>query len=122
MSLLLPSCKEVPFESLSTSDTISSPKSVMPASKPFISKGTIEYTSNCEFLLKTFFLFEIFGKSSEIFGSVRESSGFWFLRSLQKDPSYKLLRASNDGKVEWNTIRCILPIAYRKICNGNPGV
>ena len=25
------------------------------------------------------------------------------------DPS-KLLRASNDGKVEWNTTRCILPV------------
>ena len=36
------------------SDTISSPKSDMPASEPFISKGTIEYFSNCEFLLKTY--------------------------------------------------------------------
>ena len=27
------------------------------------------------------------------------------------DPS-KLLRARNDGKVEWNTTRCILPVAY----------
>ena len=36
------------------SDTISSPKSDMPASEPFISKGTIEYSSNCEFLLKTY--------------------------------------------------------------------
>ena len=34
----------------------------------------------------------------------------------------KLLRASNDGKVEWNTTRCILPVAYRRICNGNPGL
>ena len=33
----------------------------------------------------------------------------------------KLLRASNDGKVEWNTTRCILQVAYRRICNGNPG-
>ena len=37
------------------------------------------------------------------------------------DPS-KLLRGSNDGKVEWNTTRCILPVAYRRICNGNPGL
>ena len=37
------------------------------------------------------------------------------------DPN-KLLRASNDGKVEWNTTRCILPVAYRRICNGNPGL
>ena len=37
------------------------------------------------------------------------------------DPS-KLLRARNDGKVEWNTTRCILPVAYRRICNGNPGL
>ena len=27
----------------------------------------------------------------------------------------KLLRASNDGKVEWNATRCILPVAYRRI-------
>ena len=37
------------------------------------------------------------------------------------DPS-KLLRASKDGKVEWNTTRCILPVTYRRICNGNPGL
>ena len=36
--------------------------------------------------------------------------------------SSKLLRASNDGKVKWNTTRCILPVAYRRICNGNPGL
>ena len=36
------------------------------------------------------------------------------------DPS-KLLHISNDGKVEWNTTHCILPVAYRRICNGNPG-
>ena len=27
------------------------------------------------------------------------------------DPS-KMLRARNDGKVEWNIARCILPVAY----------
>ena len=43
------------------------------------------------------------------------------LRSPQMDPS-KLLRASNDVMVEWNTTRCILPVAYRRICNGNPGL
>ena len=37
------------------------------------------------------------------------------------DPS-KLLHASNGGKVEWNTTHCILPVAYRRICNGNPGL
>ena len=37
------------------------------------------------------------------------------------DPS-KLLRARNDGKFEWNTTRCILPVAYRRICNGNLGL
>ena len=37
----------------------------------------------------------------------------WLLRSPQMDPS-KLLRASNDGKVEWNTIRCNLPVAYQE--------
>ena len=36
------------------SDTIYSPKSDMPASEPFISKGTIEHSSNCEFLLKMY--------------------------------------------------------------------
>ena len=30
----------------------------------------------------------------------------------------KLLRASNDGKVEWNTTRCILPVAYSALCMG----
>ena len=54
MSFLLPSCEEIPPESLLASDTISSPKSDMPASEPFISKGTVEHTSNCEFLLKIY--------------------------------------------------------------------
>ena len=54
VSFLLPSCEEVPPESLPASDTISSPKSDMPASEPFISKGTIEHSSNCEFLLKIY--------------------------------------------------------------------
>ena len=34
----------------------------------------------------------------------------------------KLLRTSNDGKVEWNSTHYILPVAYRRICNGNPGL
>ena len=34
----------------------------------------------------------------------------------------KLLRASNDGKIKWNTARCILPVTYRRICNGNSGL
>ena len=54
VSFLLPSCEEIPFESLPASDTISSPKSDMPASEPFISEGTVEHTSNCEFLLKIY--------------------------------------------------------------------
>ena len=54
MSFLLPSCEEIPPESLPAFDTISSPKSNMPASEPFISKETVEYTSNCEFLLKIY--------------------------------------------------------------------
>ena len=54
MSFLLPSCEEIPPEALPASDTISSPKSDMPASEPFISKGTIEHYSNCEFLLKIY--------------------------------------------------------------------
>ena len=52
MSPLLPSCEEIPPESLPASDTISSPKSDMPASEPFIFKETVEHTSNCEFLVK----------------------------------------------------------------------
>ena len=54
MLLLLPSCEEIPPEALPASDTISSLKSDMPASEPFISKGTIEHSSNCEFLLKIY--------------------------------------------------------------------
>ena len=47
-------CVEIPSEALPASDTISSPKSDMPASEPFISKGTIEHSSNYEFLLKIY--------------------------------------------------------------------
>ena len=54
MSFLLPSCEEIPPESLPAFDTMSSPKSNMPASEPFKSKGTVEHTSNCEFLLKIY--------------------------------------------------------------------
>ena len=54
MSILLPSCEEIPPESLPAFDTVSSPKSNMPASEPFISKLTVEHTSNCEFLLKIY--------------------------------------------------------------------
>ena len=52
VSLLLPFCEETPPKSLPAFDATSSPKSNMPASEPFISKGTVEHTSNCEFLLK----------------------------------------------------------------------
>ena len=54
MPFLLPSCEEIPPEALPVSGTISSPKSDMPAGEPFISKGTVEHTSNCEFLLKIY--------------------------------------------------------------------
>ena len=54
VSFLLPSCEEIPPESLCSFDTISSPKSKMPTNEPFISKGTIEHSSNCEFLLKIY--------------------------------------------------------------------
>ena len=43
------------------------------------------------------------------------------LRSPQMDTS-KMLSARNDGNRELNTTRCILPVAYRRICNGNPGL
>ena len=59
-------------------------------------------------------------KCSEWFAGVKEFRS-WLLRSPQMDPS-RLLRARNDGKGEWNTARCILPVAYRRICNGNPGL
>ena len=36
------------------------------------------------------------------------------------DPS-KLLRASNNGKEEWNTTSCILPVEYRRICSSIEG-
>ena len=39
---------------------LSSPKSDMPASEPFISKGTIEHSSNCEFLLKIYHFLSFF--------------------------------------------------------------
>ena len=54
MSFLLPWCEEKPPEALPASDTISSPKSDMPAGEPFISKGTVEYYSNCELSLKIY--------------------------------------------------------------------
>ena len=54
MSLLLPSCEEIPPKALPASDAISSPKSDMSASEQFISKGNIEHSSNCEFLLKIY--------------------------------------------------------------------
>ena len=54
MSFLLPSYEEIPPEALPASDTISSPKSDVPASEPFISKGIIEHSSNCEFLPKIY--------------------------------------------------------------------
>ena len=50
LSFLLPSCEEIPPEALPASDTISSPKSDMPAGEPSISKGTVEHSSNCEVL------------------------------------------------------------------------
>ena len=62
MSFLLPSCEEIPSEALPASETISSPKSIMPASEPFISKRTVEHSLNCEFFLKIY-LFLSFWKS-----------------------------------------------------------
>ena len=59
MSFLLPSCEEIPPEALPASDTMSSPKSDMPASEPFISKGTVEHSLNCEFLLKIYHLLSL---------------------------------------------------------------
>ena len=56
------SCEEIQPASLPAFDTISSPKSNMPASEPFITKGTVERTSNCEFLLKIYH-FPTFWKS-----------------------------------------------------------
>ena len=44
VSLLLPSCEEIPPESLPVFDTISSLKSRMPTSESFISDETVEHT------------------------------------------------------------------------------
>ena len=57
-------------------------------------------------------------KCSQRFAGVERFRSL-LLRSPQMDPS-KLLRARNDRKVEWNTTRCILPVGYRRRCNGNP--
>ena len=54
LSSLSVSCEEIPPESLPASYSISSPKSDMPASESFISKETVEHTSNCEFLVKIY--------------------------------------------------------------------
>ena len=54
VSFLLPSCEEIPPEALPASDTIFSLKSDMPAGQPFISKGIVEHSLNCEFLLKIY--------------------------------------------------------------------
>ena len=70
---------------------------------------------------------EIIGNFSDEIGNVCTGSqelksfgvGFW---EIFKKDLCTLLRASNDGKVEWNTTSCILPVAYRRICNGNPGL
>ena len=54
---MLPSCEEIPPKSLPRFRhyiSIFSPKSNMPASEPFISKGTVEHTSNFDFLLKIY--------------------------------------------------------------------
>ena len=93
------------------------------------------------FFFRCFYYFLKFSenlrKSSEVFENHRKTSGCdrkcskclvgvenfqsQFLRSPQMDLS-KLLHASNDRKVEWDTTHCILSIAYRRICNGNPGL
>ena len=47
---------------------------------------------------------EIIGKFVDVIVPVRKrSQELKILRSPQKDPSKMLLRASNDGKIEWNT-------------------
>ena len=84
--------------------------------------------SLCGFLLYSWFKMVL--KLSEDFGSVRKSSGNWparfklfgNIRSNLKvsDPS-KLLRASNDGKVEWHTTRCILLVENYRTFNGFAG-
>ena len=56
MSFLLPSCEEIPpkIAARFRHYYISSPKSNVPASEQFISKRTVEHTSNCEFWLKIY--------------------------------------------------------------------
>ena len=56
VSILLPSYEEISPESLPASDTMSSLKSDMSASEPFISEETVEHTSDCELLLDIYHL------------------------------------------------------------------
>ena len=95
MSFLLPSCEEIPPEALPASDTISSPKSVMPASEPLISKGTIEHSSNCEVLLKIYY-FLSFWKSLS-------STKFTYTQTLSAQ-TYACINLSLNADISKNTL------------------
>ena len=92
MSFLLPSCEEIPPEPFPASDTISSPKSDMPAGEPFISKETVEHSSNCEFLLKVYhFLSFLKSLSSTKLTYTRTLSAIYANLSLNADVSENTL-------------------------------
>ena len=102
MSFLLRSCEEIPPEALPASDTISLPKSDMPASEPFISKGTGEHSSNCEFLLKIYHRLSFFLEVAFI------EKTYLYPSALRSD-----LRTSLDADVSENT----LPFVSQSINN-----
>ena len=104
VSFLLRSCEEIQPEALPASDTISSPKSDMPASEPFISKGTIEHSSNCEFLLKIYHVLSFFLEVAFI------DKTYLYLDALRSDLRTNL---SLDADVSENT----LPFVSQSINN-----
>ena len=91
MSFLLPSCEEIPPEALPASGTISLPKSDMPTSEPIISKGTIEHSSNCEFLLKIYHLLSFWKSLSSTKLIYTQSSDLRTNLSLNADVSENTL-------------------------------
>ena len=100
MSFLLPSCEEIQPEALPASDTISSPKSDMPASETLVSKGTIEHSSNCEFLLKIYH-FLSFWKSLSLNTDVSENKLSFVSQSINNFSDYDI---SQSHDWEWPSL------------------
>ena len=92
--------------SLPVSDTIPSPKSDIPASEPFISKGTVEHTSNCEFLLKIYHFPSIWKSLSWTKLAATLSSIYALTTSDRgiKNPTKKQVVTEGDKiRVNWST-------------------